>query len=145
LRCRTFSEKLVKIYLFGPSLIHQLRLFGFQLHPQSRVLFTSFSTWERENSLAEINLESTGLMKVCNFFFGGGVNNWQTLAALWAGTLSCNKKNLDSRTQLDQPVEYASGGDPLLLYKIRNLLFFSLVRVLCALSLDSRNKLSTCS
>jgi hypothetical protein len=26
------------------------------------------------------------------FFFGGGVKNWQTLAALWAGALSCNKK-----------------------------------------------------
>jgi hypothetical protein len=28
-------------------------------------------------------------MKGCNFF---GVKNWQTLAAVWAGALSCNKK-----------------------------------------------------
>jgi len=45
LRGRTFSEKLPKIPLFGPSLIHQLRLLGSQQHPQSGVLLTSFSTW----------------------------------------------------------------------------------------------------
>jgi len=60
LRGRTVSEKLLKISPFGPSLIHQLRLLGFQKHPQSGVLLTSFSTWGTENSLAEINLESTG-------------------------------------------------------------------------------------
>jgi hypothetical protein len=48
------------------------------------------------------------------------------------------RKNLDSRTQLYEPVEYASGGDPLLLYKITHLLFFPLVRILCALRLESR-------
>ena len=37
--------------------------------------------------------------------------------------------------QLDEPVECASGGDPLLLYKI---LFFPLVRILCALRFESR-------
>jgi len=31
-----------------------------QQHLQSGVLVTSFSTWETENSLVEINLESTG-------------------------------------------------------------------------------------
>ena len=36
------------------------------------------------------------------------------------------KKSLESRTQLDEPVECASGGDPLLLYKILHLLFFPL-------------------
>ena len=60
LRGPTISEKLPKIPLFGPSLIHQLRLLGSQQHPQSGVLLTSFSTWGTENSLAEINLESTG-------------------------------------------------------------------------------------
>jgi hypothetical protein len=64
-----------------------------------------------------------------------GVKNWQILAALWADALLCNKKNLDSRTQLDEP---DSGGDPLPLYKILHLLFFPLVRVLCALRLESR-------
>jgi len=56
----TFSEKLLKIPLFGPSLIHQLQLLGSQQPLQSGVLLTSFSTWGTENSLVEINLESTG-------------------------------------------------------------------------------------
>jgi hypothetical protein len=47
----------------------------------------TFSTWGTENSLTEINLESTG----DETFLGS--KNWQTLAALWAGALSCNKKN----------------------------------------------------
>jgi len=45
LRGRKVSEKLPEIPLFGPSLIHQLRLLGSQQHPQSGVLLTSFSTW----------------------------------------------------------------------------------------------------
>ena len=51
------------------------------------------------------------------------------------------EKNFESRTQLDEPVERASGGDPLLLYKILHLLFFALVRILCALRLESRKKI----
>ena len=84
-----------KIPLFGPSLIHQLRLLGSQQHPKIGVLLTSFSTWGTENGLAEINLESTGVIKGCNFF---GVKNWQTLAALWAGALSCNRKKSREQT-----------------------------------------------
>jgi hypothetical protein len=53
------------------------------------------------------------------------------------------RKNLNSRTQLDEPDEYASGGDPLLLYKNLHLLFFPLVRIVCALHLESRKQLST--
>ena len=60
LRGRTVSEKLPKITLFGPSLIHQFRLLGSQQHLQSGVLLTSFSTCGTENSVAKINLESTG-------------------------------------------------------------------------------------
>ena len=45
LRGRTVSEKLPKIPLFGPTLIHQLRLLGSQQHPQNEVILTSFSTW----------------------------------------------------------------------------------------------------
>jgi hypothetical protein len=56
----TVTEKLQKIPLFEHSLIHQLRLVGSQQHPQSGVLLTSFSPWRTENSLAEINVESTG-------------------------------------------------------------------------------------
>ena len=78
---RTVSEQLPKILLFGPSLIHQLRLLGTRQYPQSGVLLNFFSTWGKENSLAEINLESPGVrgIKVCNIFW---VKNWQTLAAL---------------------------------------------------------------
>ena len=63
LRGRTVSEKLPKIPLFRSSLIHHWRFLGSQQHPQS---LTSFSTWGTDNSLAEINLESTG----CNSFGG---------------------------------------------------------------------------
>jgi hypothetical protein len=51
------------------------------------------------------------------------------------------RKNLVIRTQLDEPVECASGGDPLLLYKVLHLLFFPLVRILCALRLKNRKKI----
>jgi hypothetical protein len=43
------------------------------------------------------------------------------------------RKNLEIKTQLDEPVECASESDPLLLYKILYLLFFSVVGLLCAL------------
>jgi len=61
-------------------------------HPQRGVLLSSFSTWGTENSLVEINLNSTGGDNGLLTFFG--VKNWQALAALWAGTLSCKKKKI---------------------------------------------------
>jgi hypothetical protein len=67
LRGRTFSEKQPEI-LFATSLIRQLRLLRSQQHPQGGVLVTSFSTSGTEISLAEINLESTGVIKICNIF-----------------------------------------------------------------------------
>jgi hypothetical protein len=88
---RTFSEKLPNIPLFGPSLIHQLQLLGSQQHPQSGVLLTSFSNWGTENSVAEINMESTGGDKGLSHFW---VKNWQTLSALWADAFSCDKKKI---------------------------------------------------
>ena len=48
------------------------------------------------------------------------------------------KKNLESRMQLDKHAECASGGDLLRLYKILHLLFFPLARILCTLHLESR-------
>jgi hypothetical protein len=63
---RTVSEILPKIPLFGTSLIHLLRLLISQQHLQSGVVLTSFSTWATENSQAEINLESTGVINGCN-------------------------------------------------------------------------------
>jgi hypothetical protein len=55
------------------------------------------------------------------------------------------RKYLQSRTQLDEPAEGASGGDPLRLFKILHLIFFLLVRILCALRLESRINLSVWS
>ena len=77
LRGRTVFEKLPKIPLFGPSLIHQLRLLGSQQHPQIGVVLTSFLTWGIENSLAKINLESRlrGVLKDCNIFGGKKLAN----------------------------------------------------------------------
>jgi hypothetical protein len=49
------------------------------------------------------------------------------------------RQNLESRTQLDEPAERDSGGDPLLLYEILYLLFFSLlVRIIFALRIERR-------
>ena len=55
------------------------------------------------------------------------------------------RKIIESRKQLDEPAECASGGDPLLFYKILHLLFSPLIRILCALGLESLKKLSTFS
>jgi hypothetical protein len=60
------------------------------------------------------------------------------LQLCWRAYYRGTRKNLESRTQLDEPVECASRGDPLLLYKILYLLFSPLVRILCALRLESR-------
>jgi hypothetical protein len=51
------------------------------------------------------------------------------------------EKNLESSTQLDEPAECASGGDPRLLYKILHLLFSHLVRIICALRLEESKKI----
>jgi hypothetical protein len=60
LRGRTFFEKLLKINLFEPYLIHQLRLLGSQQSAESGVLLTLFLSWGTEYNLTGINLESTG-------------------------------------------------------------------------------------
>jgi hypothetical protein len=123
LRGRTLSEKLPKIPLFGPSLIHQLRLLGSQQHPQSGVRLTSYSTWGTENNLAEVNLGITGrgVIKGCNTF---GSKIGKHLQLCGRAHYRATRKNLESRTQLDEPVECASLGDPLFLYKILHVLFF---------------------
>jgi hypothetical protein len=54
------------------------------------------------------------------------------------------RKNFESRTQLDKPVGCSSGGDPLLLYKILHILFFPLVRILCALHPESQKNYQHC-
>jgi hypothetical protein len=132
----TVSEKLPKIPLFGPSLIHQLQLLGFQQHPQSGAFLSSFSTWGTENSLAEINLESIGDDKGLYHFLGSKTG--KNLQPCGRAHYRATRKNLERRTQLDEPAECASRGDPLLLYNILNLLFSALVRIICALRIESR-------
>jgi hypothetical protein len=92
----TASEKLPKITLFGPSLILQLRLLGSQQNPQSGVLITSFSTWGTENSL-EINLESTGVIKGCNIFWGSKIGKHLQLCG-WAHYHAKRKKSLEQKS-----------------------------------------------
>ena len=91
--------------------------------------------WNRKYSGRDKSGEY-GVIKGCNFL---GVKKWQTQLCRRAHYRS-TRKNLESRTQLDEPVECASGDDPVLLYKILHLLFFPLVRILCALRLESRKK-----
>jgi hypothetical protein len=79
------------------------------------------------------------MTKGCHFFFGGGGKKLANTCSFLGGRIIVlQEKNLDSRMQLDKPTECASGGDPLLIYKILHLLFFPLVRILCALHLESR-------
>jgi hypothetical protein len=136
----TVPEKLPKTPLFGPSLIHQLLLLGSQQHPQSGVLLTSFSTWGPENSLVKINLESTGVIKGSKIFCGQKLAN--TCSFVGRRIIVQQEKISRAERRLTNP---ALGGDPLLLSKILHLLFSPLVRILCALCLESRKKLSTWS
>jgi hypothetical protein len=134
-----FLKSWWKFPFFGLSLIHQLWLLRSQQHPQSGVVLTLFSTWGSENSLAEIHLESTGVIKGCNIFWGG---QKLAIAALWVGTLSCNKKK--SREQ------NAAGWTCWMHFRrwsitpLYNYAFtiFPLVQILCALCLESWKKLS---
>jgi hypothetical protein len=90
LRRRTVSEKLPKIPFFGAFFNSSVTASWISATSAKWSLLISFSTWGTENSQAEINLERRGVKKGCNIF--GGVKSWQTLAALWAGALSCNQK-----------------------------------------------------
>jgi len=84
-----------------------------------------------------------GVIKGFNIFGGSKVGKHLQLCG--RVHYRATRKNLESRTQLDEPVECASGSDPLLLYIILHLLFFPLVRIIYALFLESRKKLSTWS
>jgi hypothetical protein len=95
-----------------------------QEHPQCLALLTSFSTWGTENSLTVINLESTGSDKG---FLGPKIG--EKLQFCGRAHYRATSKNIDSRTQLEEPAECASGSYPFLLYKI---LHFPLVRILFA-------------
>ena len=66
--------------------------------------------------MVEINLESTAVTKGCNIFLGLKIGEHLQLCG--RAHYRATRNNLDSRRQLDDPVECASGVDPLLLYKI---------------------------
>jgi hypothetical protein len=58
------------------------------------------------------------------------------------GRIIMQQKKLDSRTQLDEFIECALGGGPFFLLKNSAFTFFLLVRILCALRLESRKQMS---
>jgi len=72
----------------------------------------------------------------CNIFWGQKLAN--PCSFVGGHIIVQQEKNLESKTQLHEPDKCTSEGDPLLLYKILSLLFFLLVRILCALCLESR-------
>jgi hypothetical protein len=78
------------------------------------------------------------VIKGCNIFWGSKIG--KNLQFCERAHYRATRKNLESRTQLEEPAECASGGDPLLLHKILHLLFSPLVRILCALRLESLKK-----
>jgi hypothetical protein len=80
------------------------------------------------------------LVKICNIF---GVQFGKHLQLLERAHCRSARNNLEKRTQMDEPVECISGGDPLLLQKILHLLFYSIVQILFALRLESRKELKT--
>jgi hypothetical protein len=81
------------------------------------------------------------MIKGCNISWGQKLAN--TCSFVGGRIIMQQEKILESRRQLDEPVECPAGGDPLLFYKILHLLFFLLVRILCALRKKKKKKLST--
>ena len=62
------------------------------------------------------------MIKGCNIFWGSKIG--KHLQRFGRAHYRATRKNLDSRTQLEEPAECASGGDSLILYKIPHLMFF---------------------
>jgi hypothetical protein len=63
LRGRTVSEKLLKIPLFGPSLIHQLRLLGSQQHPQSGTELAVHEKFKLDNRCSNNQVQQLAMTK----------------------------------------------------------------------------------
>jgi hypothetical protein len=78
-------------------------------------------------------------IKGCNIFWGSKISKQLQLCG--RAHYRATWKLLESKTQMDEPTECASGGHPLFLYKILHLLFFPPVRILCALRLESLKKI----
>jgi hypothetical protein len=83
------------------------------------------------------------VIKGCKIFGGSKIGKHLQLCG--RAHYRATRKNLESRTQLDELDECASGGDPVLFYKFLHLLLFPLVRILCGLRLEIRKELSTIS
>ena len=143
LRGHTVSEKLPKIPLFEPPLIHQLWLLGSQQHPQSGVLLTSFSAWGTESSLVEIILESTGSDRGFNGFLGQKLVNTYS----FVGRCIIVQQEKISRAERYQmnPLNALLEAINYSFTKFCIYCFFPLVQILCALCLESQKKLSTWS
>jgi hypothetical protein len=62
------------------------------------------------------------VIKGCNIFWGSKIGKHLQLCG--RAHYRATRNNLESRTQLDEPVDCASGGYTLLLYKILHVLFF---------------------
>jgi hypothetical protein len=77
-----------------------------------------------------------GVIEGCYIFWGQKLA--KTYSSVGGRIVVQQVKNLESRTQLDEPAECASRGDPVLLYKILYLLFPLLAGILCSLRLESR-------
>jgi hypothetical protein len=72
----------------------------------------------------------------CNIF--GGKKIGKNFQLCGRANYRATRKNLETRKQLEESVKRSSGCNLLLLYKILHLLFFPLVRILCALRTESQ-------
>jgi hypothetical protein len=90
------------------TLIHQLRFLGSQQHPSSGVLLTSYSTWETENCLAKLDLESTGGDKVLWLFGRSKISKHLQLCG--RAKYRATSKNVESRNPLSGSEELRSSA-----------------------------------
>jgi hypothetical protein len=109
-----YALKIEKIYQHGPD--EGPLEFQFQLGEHKTQKSGSDKSGERRRGV--------GVIKGCNIFLGQKLANLQLCGQ---AHYHATRKNLGSKMQLDKPIERASGGDPLLPYKILHLLFFPLV------------------
>ena len=77
------------------------------------------------------------MIKGCNIFW---VKIGKYLQFCGLEHYRATRKILESRMQLDESIECVLGGDLLPLYEFQHFLVFPMVRVFCALRLESRKK-----
>ena len=81
------------------------------------------------------------MIKGCNIFL---VQKLANTCSFVGGHFIMQQEKFSRTTQLDEPTECVSRGNPLLIYKILHLLFFRLVRILCELRLENRKNDQHC-